>query len=127
MYGTHLADRPLVTLAVNRRRTGRPLLVDEMGFRGLANLATGWRAEVRPSAGATEEIGFAGIHVISPEIFGLISERGRFSIMELYLRLAAEGHRIATFDVSDALWLEVGDPARLADANSVLTARRAPG
>jgi hypothetical protein len=40
--------------------------------------------------------------------------------MELYLRLAREGHPIETFDMSDALWLEVGDPARLANANSIM-------
>lgn len=116
----HAERRPLATLAVNRRETTRPLLVDEHGFRGLANSNTGWRGEARDEVGRTEEIGFAGIHVLSPEIFGLITERGRFSIMELYLRLAREGHPIETFDMSDALWLEVGDPARLANANSIM-------
>ncbi len=120
MYGAHAESRPLATLAVNRRETTRPLLVDEHGFRGLANLRTGWRAEARSGVGRTEEIGFAGIHVLSPEIFELMTERGRFSIMEVYLRLAEEGHAIETFDMSDALWLEVGDPVRLANANAVM-------
>lgn len=121
MYAAHAVRHPVATLAVNRRETTRPLLVDEHGFRGLANLTTGWRADARPEVGRTEEIGFAGIHVVSPEIFELITERGRFSIMELYLGLARQGHAIETYDVSDALWLEVGDPARLANANSVMT------
>lgn len=120
MYGAHAGRRPLATLAVNRRDTTRPLLVDESGFLGLANLKTGWRAEARATVGRAEEIGFAGIHVLSPEIFELINERGRFSIMELYLRLAGEGHAIETFDMSDALWLEVGDPTRLAKADAVM-------
>ncbi|MEJ2369354.1 MAG: hypothetical protein P8Y07_00705, partial [Gemmatimonadales bacterium] len=111
------------TLAVNRRPTARPLLVDDGGFRGLANLNTRWRAEARSAIGRTEEIGFAGIHVVSPEIFELITERGRFSIMELYLRLAREGHAIDTFDMTDALWLEVGDPARLREAESIMMRR----
>ncbi len=83
-------------------------------------MRTGWRAEARSEAGRTEEIGFAGIHVLSPEIFELMTERGRFSIMDVYLRLAEEGHAIETFDMSDALWLEVGDPVRLANANAVM-------
>lgn len=116
----HREIGPLATLAVNRRETTRPLLVDERGFRGLANSNTGWRAVARSEVGRTEEIGFAGIHVVSPEIFELINERGRFSIMELYLRLAREGHAIDTFDMSDALWLEVGDPARLRNAESIM-------
>ena len=34
--------------------------------------------------------------------------------------LAPEGHAIETFDMSDALWLEVGDPKRLAKADAVM-------
>ena len=49
-----------------------------------------------------------------------ITERGRFSIMDVYLRLAADGCLIDTFDVSDALWLEVGDPKRLERARRAL-------
>lgn len=120
MYDAHAARGPLATLAVNRRHTTRPLLIDENGFRGLANSRTGWRAEARAEVGRTDEIGFAGIHVLSPGVFDLITERGRFSIMELYLRLSEQGHRIETYDVSDALWLEVGDAERLANANAVL-------
>ncbi|MEJ2342684.1 MAG: sugar phosphate nucleotidyltransferase [Gemmatimonadales bacterium] len=123
IWGAHKKAGPLATLAVNRRPTARPLLVDDGGFRGLANLNTRWRAEARSAIGRTEEIGFAGIHVVSPEIFELITERGRFSIMELYLRLAREGHAIDTFDMTDALWLEVGDPARLRKAESIMMRR----
>ncbi|MEJ2320175.1 MAG: sugar phosphate nucleotidyltransferase [Gemmatimonadales bacterium] len=123
IWGAHKKAGPLATLAVNRRPTARPLLVDDGGFRGLANLNTRWRAEARSAIGRTEEIGFAGIHVVSPEIFELITERGRFSIMELYLRLAREGHAIDTFDMTDALWLEVGDPARLREAESIMMRR----
>jgi NDP-sugar pyrophosphorylase family protein len=121
LYDAHLHDAALATLVVSQRETSRPLLVDEDGFRGLANRATGWCAEARPEVGATREIGFAGIHVLSPRVFDLITERGRFSIMELYLRLAREGHRIATFDATGDLWLEVGDPSRLDHARAALT------
>ncbi|MEE8561751.1 MAG: sugar phosphate nucleotidyltransferase [Gemmatimonadota bacterium] len=120
MYAAHRSRSPIATLAVNRRETSRPLLVDDDGFRGLANRGTGWRAEARPARGRTREIGFAGIHVLSPDVFSRITERGRFSIMDVYLRLAAEGCLIDTFDMSDALWLEVGDPKRLERARRAL-------
>jgi hypothetical protein len=32
------------------------------------------------------------------------------------LRLAREAHRITHYDISDVLWLEVGNPERLAAA-----------
>lgn len=117
----HARNKAVATLVVSRRETSRPVLIDAEGFRGLANRTTGWRAEARAAVGATTEIGFAGIHMLSPQIFDLITERGRFSIMELYLRLAREGQRIATFDATGDLWLEVGDPARLDRANAMLS------
>lgn len=107
---------PLATLAVSRRETSRPMLVDDVGVRGLANRKTGWRREEREAVGETRERGFSGVHVISPEIFPRITERGVFSIMDVYLRLVSEGARLAVRDVSEALWLEIGDPERLARA-----------
>jgi NDP-sugar pyrophosphorylase family protein len=59
---------------------------------------------------------FAGIHVVSPPLLDLIIERGAFSIIDLYLRLAREAHRITHFDISDSTWLEIGNPERLAAA-----------
>ena len=46
------------------------------------------------------EIGFIGVHVLSPQIFGVIEERGAFSIIEAYMRLIGDGHRLATFDIA---------------------------
>lgn len=111
--GSADADPPVATLAVSRRETSRPVLVDDEGVCGLANLRTGWRREEREPSGEMRERGFSGVHVISPEIFSRITERGVFSIMDVYLRLVAEGARIAARDVSGALWLEIGDPERL--------------
>jgi NDP-sugar pyrophosphorylase family protein len=56
------------------------------------------------------------VHVISPALLDRISERGRFSIIEVYLRLAGEGARIAAFDIGRTRWLEIGSPERLAEA-----------
>jgi NDP-sugar pyrophosphorylase family protein len=65
---------------------------------------------------------FAGIHVISPRIFERITETGAFSIVDVYLRLAAEGERIVPWDAGDALWLEIGSPDRLEAARRALEA-----
>ncbi|MFQ5678423.1 MAG: sugar phosphate nucleotidyltransferase [Gemmatimonadota bacterium] len=120
MYRAHLAGDALATLAVQERHTSRPLLVDEEGVYGLANRKTGWRREARPFRGRTREVGFAGVHVLSPEIFSLLTERGRFPIWDPYFRLVGEGRRIACYDVAGALWLEVGDPTRLARARQIM-------
>lgn len=119
LYEAHDEDR-LATLAVGRRETPRRLLFDARGLLGWENVATGKRERCRDAIGAAEAWPFAGIHVISPGIFGLMTETGTFSIIALYLRLSAEGHAIVPHDVTGALWLEIGNPQRLARAREVL-------
>ena len=58
---------------------------------------------------------FRSIHIISSGIFKHIQESGKFSIVETYLRLAQ------TFDIrgflhDDDLWLDIGKPEQLAQA-----------
>ncbi|MFQ5890357.1 MAG: NDP-sugar synthase, partial [Gemmatimonadota bacterium] len=119
MYRAHLENRALATLAVNRRATSRFLLFDEKGLYGWENQRTGERAKARPPSGERLRIGFAGVHVVSPEIFDLIEERGTFSIVALYVRLAAGGRRILPFEMTGAGWLEIGTPERLEKARSM--------
>ncbi len=125
LYRAH-DDHRLATLAVGRRPTSRRLLFDQAGLVGWENVETGQGARCREGAGEVESWPFAGIHVISPEIFGLITERGVFSIIPLYLRLSAEGYAILPHDVTDALWLEIGNPERLAQARAILSGAAPP-
>jgi NDP-sugar pyrophosphorylase family protein len=104
---------PIATLAVARRETSRPLLVDDEGVYGRANRTEGWELIARhPGAGAAE-VGFTGIHVLSPAIFDGLEQRGAFSIVESYMRLISAGERVGTFDVTDATWMDMGTPERL--------------
>ena len=120
LLADHRATGALATLAVGRRETSRRLLFDRRGLLGWENVATGRSERCREEVEGIEAWPFAGVHAISPEIFGLITEKGAFSIIELYLRLSAEGHRILPHDVTGTLWLEIGDPERLARAREVL-------
>lgn len=126
LYDAHDDDR-LATLAVGRRETSRRLLFDGEGLVGWENVATGRSERCRQVVGELEAWPFAGIHVISPEIFSQITETGSFSIIALYLRLSAEGHAILPYDVTGALWLEVGGPERLARAREILAQGEDPG
>ena len=125
LYEQHVRQGPLVTLAVNGRDTTRPLLFDDRGLYGWADRRPGREAEeiLREPVGTPREWGFAGVHVIDPRIFDLFTERGKFSIIPPYLRLAAQGHQIRPYDVSEALWLEIGSLARLEEARARLGAR----
>ncbi len=115
MYRDHRSAGALATLAVSARETTRPLLFDERGLYG-RRLADGSVEETRRPSGPTRTLGFDGIHVVDPRIFDLVEERGRFSIIPVYLRLAGLGRRILPWDVGDARWIDVGTPERLEEA-----------
>ncbi len=50
---------------------------------------------------------FSGIQVLNPEIFPLITEKGKFSLIDLYLRLAKD-QKIAGYVEEGVIWRDVG-------------------
>ncbi len=120
LFRAHVASGALATLAVSDRPASRRLAFDRLGLRGRVDERAGTAEWVREADGETREYGFAGIHVISPSFFELVEERGAFSIMAPYLRLAGAGRPILPYDIGGALWLEMGDPDRLARARRLM-------
>jgi NDP-sugar pyrophosphorylase family protein len=112
LYEAHEKSDALATLAVHERRSGRYLLFEGDRLRGRVRAAAAdtHGDDIRTG---TRRLAFAGIHAVSPGLLDRITERGAFSIMDVYLRLAAAGERIAPFDVTGTEWLEIGTPARL--------------
>ena len=108
MIADHLAHDPLTTLAVSVRHSSRMLLFDER------KQLCGWQnennGELKGSPGNKKA--FSGIHIISPGIFPLISETGKFSVIDLYLRLSA-AHSIRAFDHGHAKFIDVGKPGSI--------------
>ena len=119
MYAAHLESDGLATLAVMQRPTTRYLLFDDLGLLGRADERKGLRLEARPSSGEIHPLAFAGVHVISPNIFDHLTERGAFSILDPYLRLVGEGMRIAPFRIDGHYWTDVGKPEELEEARRV--------
>ena len=107
-------------MAVKERNTSRSLLVNPEGdLSGWKNNVTG---EIKHARGHLHEltpIAFSAIHVLSPEIFEHITEKGVFSIMDVYLRLA-KSHRIATFKHNNDYWLDLGRIENIEEAASFL-------
>jgi NDP-sugar pyrophosphorylase family protein len=110
------AGDPLATVAVLDRPTSRKLLFDDAGLLGRTDAGKELDLRVRPPVGPVAAIPFAGIHVISPRIFGLLTERGAFSILDPYLRLAAAGERVLPFRVDGHTWIDIGRPEQLEQA-----------
>jgi len=117
MLQFHREKNALATLAVQSRDTSRRLLFDERNQ--LCGRQTGKEAPdiVRP-ASETTPLAFSGIHVISPEFLGMITEQGAFSIITAYLRLAAESQRILGFRADDYYWRDLGKPEHIAQATA---------
>jgi NDP-sugar pyrophosphorylase family protein len=115
MLGFHRQRRPLVTLAVTGRKTSRMFL-----FTGNDQLC-GWRnnasGQERIAVPGQENIprAFSGVHIINPAIFALITEEGKFSLVDLYLRLCAH-HTILGYDHSGDVLIDVGKPEAVEEA-----------
>jgi NDP-sugar pyrophosphorylase family protein len=99
MAAFHRKQRALATLAVQDRETSRYLLFDDQGLlRG--------RSGTRDSQ--FQSLGFAGIHVISPRLIGMMGGEEVFSIITTYLDLAARGERVLAFRADEYKWKDVG-------------------
>ena len=115
MLQFHRENHALATLAVQRRETSRQLLFDEHG--DLCGRQTGKDdPEIIRQARKTTPLAFSGIHVISPELLGMITEQGVFSVIATYLRLAATGRKILAFPADEYYWRDLGKPEHIAQA-----------
>ncbi|GET29479.1 nucleotidyltransferase family protein [Prolixibacter sp. SD074] len=116
----HRKHKALATLVVRKRETARYLLFDkEMQLSGWTNSKTG---EIK-MARQTPEVGkfaFSGIHIIEPSIFPLITETGKFPIIPMYLRLAAQ-NAVYGFEDTSGLWMDLGKPGQLKVAEEMLS------
>lgn len=114
----HRNTGALATLAVMDRPSTRSLLFDAQGLVGRTDLEKDLVVRVRASVGSIQSLSFAGIHCLSPGILDEIEERGIFSILEPYLRLAGRGARIAPFRVDGCRWTDIGTHAEWEKANA---------
>ncbi len=134
MYHFHLEQRALATLAVKPRTTKRYLVFDKEGRlcgrrednspleggQGGVNAAD----EINRSLSSTHlDLAFDGIHVISPQLLGMMKEAGVFSILKTYLRLASEGQKILAFRTDEYYWRDVGKLEQLQQIAAELTAQ----
>lgn len=95
----HKTRKNLVTLCVSQRETKRLLEFNDDGKligRSISGLA------------------FSGISVVSPDLFCLLPKDDHpYPIIDEYIRLSAEGHRIGAYQHSSEHWLDVGKPETL--------------
>ena len=117
MISYHQEKKPLATLATTNREASRYFLFDK------GNNLCGWRnvktGEERPPNSIIKEEkiarAFSGIHIVESRILSLIKQRGKFSIVDVYLDLMQE-EIIKSFDHSENRFIDVGKPGSIAKA-----------
>lgn len=120
----HILHHPIATLIVRKRETNRYFLFDEnLVLSGWKNMETGEEKISTETYIQTYPWAFSGIQIISPAIFDLITEHGKFSITTLYLRLAEQNEIIGYPDTSD-FWLDLGKPGQVSIAEKYLSDRK---
>ncbi len=116
----HQQNNALATLVVRQRETSRYLMFDEnMLLSGWKNFSSGETIVSREDLFAySKPFAFSGIHIVQPEILDLITEEGKFPIMDLYLRLAKD-HPIKAFIDQSSLWMDLGKPDQIIEAEKL--------
>jgi N-acetyl-alpha-D-muramate 1-phosphate uridylyltransferase len=114
----HHQHKPLVTFGVTNRKSSRVLLLDnDNRLCGWRNVQTG---EEKISIDKPKLIAkaYSCVVIYEPQIFSLIKQQGKFSIMDSYLDLAAE-HVILGYDHSGDNLVDVGKPESVAFAEKL--------
>ncbi|HMD86528.1 MAG TPA: nucleotidyltransferase family protein [Terriglobia bacterium] len=123
MVQFHTENQALATLAVQNRETARYLYFDEqLQLCGRRSGRDQTPEFVRPSPGA-QALAFSGIHIISPRFLAMMTEEGAFSIVNSYLRLAAQQEKILAFRADEYYWRDLGRPENVLQAAQDLNAR----
>jgi hypothetical protein len=106
----------IATLAVTHRKSSRNFLFDDaMRLYGWTNLQTGERRMSRPYRDDLQPLAFTTVHVIDPAIFPLITQEGKFSIIDTYLDLARD-HDIRGYVHDQDIVVDVGRPESITEA-----------
>ncbi len=114
----HQQHKPLVTFGVTNRKSSRVLLFDEANrLCGWKNLQTG-ETKISIDKPNLIEKAYSCVVIYEPQIFSLIKQTGKFSIMDSYLDLAAD-HTILGYDHSGDNLVDVGKPESVAIAEKL--------
>lgn len=120
LVGAHRQNKSVGTLAVMKRESSRQLLFDEnMILCGWENSGTGALKIARPLH-THQPYAFSGIQVLSPGIWAGVSFSGKFSLIDLYLQVAAT-NIINGYDHTGDIFIDVGKPESIAKASTLFT------
>jgi NDP-sugar pyrophosphorylase family protein len=117
----HIEQGALATLAVHDRQTSRPLLFDNEDRLCGRLTQDDQRMELACLSPNLQALAFSGIHVLSPRLLDMMPE-GVYSIIDTYLKLAAQGESILAFRADEYYWRDLGKAANVEQATEDLKA-----
>ena len=118
MVEQHSLSESLGTLAVSDRDTSRYLLFNNnKQLCGWENIKSGEKIISRKSEDLHRKA-FSGIQILSPRIFPLITQTGKFSLIDVYLSLSAN-EKIFGYDHSGGHFIDVGTAEKLKAAEKI--------
>ena len=116
----HKNKNALISFGITNRKTSRYFLFDEDNrLCGWRNTNTGEEKISIPKQDL-KEMAYSCVVIFQPEIFELIPQRGKFSLVETYLSLAAT-HPIYGYDHSGDKLVDVGKPESVAIAEKLFS------
>ena len=108
LYGFHLKNDALASIAVTSRQTSRSLLFNSEGcLAGWQHNQTGEQKIVRTHSGVLHAYANSCVHIIDQDFFQLTRLQGIVSLTDIYLDLAAE-HKITYFVHNNDFWYNLG-------------------
>ena len=120
MFQQHINTNAMATLAVSNRTTSRNFVFNmDKKLCGWMNTATN---ELKGIECFDEKqhtkLAFSGIHIINKKILSLIKQRGKFSMVDVYLDLMKTNDIIAFNHFTDK-FIDVGKPESIAIAEGM--------
>lgn len=114
----HKNKNALISFGITNRKTSRYFLFDDDNrLCGWRNVNTG-EERISIAKDNLKQMAYSCVVVFKPEIFELIQQRGKFSLVDTYLSLAAD-HLIYGYDHSGDKLVDVGKPESVAIAEQL--------
>ncbi len=116
LFAYHIKSGADTTMAIQSRKSGRPLLFDEqLHLCGRVHPQTGdYNLVIKPTS-QVSQYAFCGIQVIDPAIF-INYPDDRFYSIDVYLKNTARGKSIRGMILNDVYWNDIGTVDKLKTA-----------
>lgn len=109
-----------MTLAVRNRKTSRYFLFDkELFLCGWKNFKTNETMLCKAPTSKLIPYAFSGIQIVSPEIFKYMDMNGKFSIKDVYIKIAF-ARKISAYIHDESIWMDIGKPENIKLAEAVI-------